>query len=301
MLAYTVVEHTQCDMCGAQPEHFKTIGRRLNKRQGIFPKKRHGIITTVVRCTQCGLNFTNPTLVPQALSMHYGIPAESYWRPEYFNLNPAQYVRQIDTFKTLHNVQDVKGLRALDIGCGVGKGLKALQNMGFDAYGLEPSAPFYTKGLDTFHFDTQRYYNHAVENAEFDPDSFDLIMLAAVYEHLYTPFATLEQTLNWIKPGGFIFIEVPNSRWWIATLIGAMYRIRNLDYTIRLSPLHSPFHIYEFRHTTFEKALNRLNATLSLYEYHVCGTYLPSPMKQLARQWMKWTNTGMQLEVWITK
>ncbi len=147
-MRYNFQEVAHCNMCGAPSSTAKILGRRMNRSQGIRPTTKVGISTTVVRCTVCGLVYSNPMPVPESMSQHYGVPPESYWGKEYFVLDDAYFGSQIDRFFSLYG-RDSEALQALDIGAGVGKCMIALERRGFTAYGIEPSEPFYRRALDS--------------------------------------------------------------------------------------------------------------------------------------------------------
>jgi len=52
--------------------------------------------------------------------------------------------------------------------------------------------------------------------------------------------------MSWLKTDGIMHIEVPSSDWLIARLLNFYYKIRGLDYVTNISPMHEPFHLYEF-------------------------------------------------------
>jgi len=101
----------------------------------------------------------------------------------------------------------------LDIGAGIGKCMVAMFNAGFDVYGMEPSIPFYEKSLQHMKIDQNKLQNCALEDYQCDDEYFDFITFGAVLEHLYHPSDSINRALKWLKPGGFIQIEVPSSAW----------------------------------------------------------------------------------------
>lgn len=68
------------NMCGSPvgSERHRVLGRRLNCSQGMDPKSRIAIGTTVMKCRSCGLVYADPMPVPADLQEHYGLPAEEY-------------------------------------------------------------------------------------------------------------------------------------------------------------------------------------------------------------------------------
>ena len=47
------------------------------------------------KCKNCKLIYSSPQPVPFDIQDHYGVPPESYWRPEYFIPDPAYFSEQI--------------------------------------------------------------------------------------------------------------------------------------------------------------------------------------------------------------
>ena len=133
-------------MCGSKADKHKILGQRLNQSQGFNPKSKIGISTTVMKCTTCNLIFSNPQPVPFDIQDHYGVTPENYWRPEYFIVDKEYFGHQIKTTKDLSQFKD--GMKALDIGAGLGKCMIALTNAGYDVYGFEPSVPFHQKAVE---------------------------------------------------------------------------------------------------------------------------------------------------------
>lgn len=286
-------------MCRSPQSQHRVLGRRLNRSQGAFPRGKRGITTTVVKCQVCGLVFADPTPVPADLQNHYGIPPEEYWKEEDFKVPEAYFQCEIDRFKRLAIFRP--GMRALDIGAGLGKAMIALQRAGFDTHGFEPSQAFRDQAIARMGIDPQRLEHSSLETAVYDSGSFDLITFGAVLEHLYDPALSLQRALEWLKTDGFIHIEVPSSDWLIARIINAVYKIQGSDHVANLSPMHVPFHMYEFALRSFKANGRELGYSVAHHEYFVCQTYLPKILDPLLRRYMKRTSTGMQLAVWLKK
>ncbi len=58
-----------CVMCRGR--RFRVLGRRLNAHQGMRPRHGAAIATTINRCRDCGLIFSNPRPVPASVGHHY--------------------------------------------------------------------------------------------------------------------------------------------------------------------------------------------------------------------------------------
>jgi ubiquinone/menaquinone biosynthesis C-methylase UbiE len=288
-----------CNMCGAPATQAKVLGKRMNQSQGKRPVAKSGITTTVVQCTFCNLIYPNPLPIPETIEQHYGVPPENYWLPQYFNIDPNYFKVQLDTFFKLYGLNT--GLTALDIGAGIGKCMVAIQNAGIDAYGFEPSEPFYQKALEKMRIDSSKLVLSSVEDASYPEQTFDFITFGAVLEHLYDPSAAIEKALRWLKHGGLIHIEVPSSKWLVNRIANTLYKLQGLDYVANISPMHNPYHIYEFGLESFKKNAALHHYKLVHHSYEVCETYLPKFLNALAVPYMRSTDTGMQLEVWLRK
>lgn len=132
---------THCEMCGSTA--FKTLGRRLDRHQGIRPVKLAGALTTVQRCRDCGLVFSNPMPTPVDLSAHYDVPVSDYWQDQTNPTGSKRYFRKpIARFRDLWAGDDDAHPAALDIGVGMGKAMASLAGAGFETHGIEPSPSF---------------------------------------------------------------------------------------------------------------------------------------------------------------
>jgi SAM-dependent methyltransferase len=263
-----------CNMCGSAD--FRLLGMRLSASQGRNPRQAEGIAVPVKRCRTCGLVFSDPQPVPQSLSDHYGLPPEDYWG-EALAWTPGYFAQQIDAAKRL--IGFTPGMTALDIGAGVGLAMGVPVGGGCDSWGLEPSEPFRRKAIDVTGIDPDRIQLAGIEDAEYSPGSFDFITFGAVLEHLYDPHAALSKAMSWLKPGGVTQAEVPSSDWLIPKLVNFYFRLRGTNYVTHISPMHPPFHLYEFTLKSFrhyEVAEHRLDVCTITHVPGSCTPYFAS-------------------------
>ncbi len=300
MKKYYFEEIKKCEMCEESTDSHKVMGQRLNKSQGLSPKKRHGISVSVRKCCKCGLIYSNPMPIPFDIQDHYGTPPEDYWRASYFEWKETYFSRQIKFAKELLPFKE--GMKALDIGAGLGKAMISMDKAGFDSYGFEPSDPFYERAVNKMKISPDKIKKGMVETIEYPKNEFDFITYGAVFEHLYHPAQTLERAMEWLKPGGIVHIEVPSSKHFIAKIINFYYRLRGTNYVTNISPMHTPFHLYEYSLESFKELGKKLNFTIEHHYIDVCEIYfIPKFLHPLLRLYMKWTNKGMQLTVYLRK
>jgi 2-polyprenyl-3-methyl-5-hydroxy-6-metoxy-1,4-benzoquinol methylase len=297
---YYFEDITKCEMCGEATDNHKVLGQRLNTSQGLSPKKKKGIAVTVCKCTNCNLNYTSPLPIPFNLQDHYGTPPEAYWKPIYFEWKPDYIYNLVINVKKLLPFKE--GMKMLDIGAGIGKSMMSFNNEGFDSYGLEPSKPFYDKAISVMKMRPDRLSLGMIEDANYEENSFDVITFNAVFEHLYHPAASLEKALKWLKPNGIMQISVPSSQHLIPNFFNFYFWLRGTNYVTNLSPMHSPYHLYEFDLKSFEKLSARLNFTIEKHHYDVCNVDLiPTIFHPVLKKYMEWTDTGMDFTVYLRK
>jgi SAM-dependent methyltransferase len=297
-MKYSFTQVPRCNMCGS-PER-KMLGMRLNKSQGLRPKSVSGIAVSVKQCTNCDLVYSDPQPVPFSMDDHYGVPPAEYWGAHALSFSPTYYAEEIATAKRLLGFKP--GMTALDIGAGIGRGMAALQMAGFDVRGLEPSKPFRDYAVSAMNIDPDRISERTIEQAEFPANSFDFINFGAVLEHFYTPAGAIARAAHWLAPGGLLYAEVPSSKYLMPRLINAFYKLRGVNYVSNLSPMHPPFHLYEFGLRSFKQHGEQTGYEVVQAHYSVCTIrHAPRILHPFLRWWMEKTSSGMQLHVWMRK
>lgn len=99
----------------------------------------------------------------------------------------------------------------LDIGCSSGSFLAAFAGRPWKLHGIEISADVASRaraktGAEIFVGD--------INDAPFAPASFDVITSFDVLEHLSTPVETIARISRWLKPGGILYVFIPNVDSW---------------------------------------------------------------------------------------
>lgn len=289
----------KCNMCGSSLANQKVLGKRLNQSQGFNPRNKVGITVTILKCRKCGLIFPNPLPKPFNLQDHYGISPKVYWDKEYFHQDEQYFSHQIQVLSDRFNLQG--GSKVLDVGSGIGKSVIAMNNAGFKVMGIEPSQTFYNLAIEKMRINRYHLLNLPIEEASFPDEYFDFINFGAVLEHLYDPSNTINRAIKWLRKDGLIHIEVPSSNWFIGKMANLFYRLKGLDYVGNLSPMHIPYHLYEFDLKSFIENGKINSYNLEFYEFYVCKTYLPKQIDFSVKYFMKKTDSGMQLAVWLRK
>ena len=110
------------------------------------------------------------------------------------------------------------GLDIVEVGCGTGEFLMAAQKAGHRVVGLDLSdeAVTYVK---------RRHPDIDVRCATLDsddlhPESFDVVAAFHVVEHVPDPVDLLRQMTRLLRPGGLLYVRVPNLNAWYRRVLG---------------------------------------------------------------------------------
>lgn len=137
-------------------------------------------------------------------------------------------------FNWISKYNERKNFRILDIGCGSGKFVRFLRNLGYDAYGLEPSSVLYQTFLEGesyfYNFTTQEFLAN-------QPDrKFDIVTLFDVLEHIKNPNSIIRDISNLLIPKSYIFISTPNANSLFAKILNKRWHYFNKYHFSYFSP-----------------------------------------------------------------
>ena len=173
-----------------------------------------GIKTT--GCLRCGLVQTRPRLTSQSMSHFYRECYRQYYQA--VNAPHVDYIicyhkdeRLAYTAKLIaSNVDLVAGMRVLDVGCAEGtlfSNLKTHCGEGLIFFGVEPSESYAAYSREMTGCTTYQNIDELISARE---DSFHLIVVNHVLEHVNDPVLFLEQLRGLLSSNGLLFVDVPN-------------------------------------------------------------------------------------------
>ena len=281
-------------MCGS--EQREILGRRLNTSQGLRPRRKIGISTTIVRCRKCGLIYPDPLPVPQNLADHYSVTPETYFHADQIPETSDHFQWPITRLRQL--APDARSF--LDIGAGIGRTMNAVERAGFDAFGIEPGEFFYQRALENG-VASDRLTLTSIEDADFPASSFDIVSFGVVLEHLQDPSAALAKAITWLKPGGIVHLDVPNAGYLFSKLFNIYFRLIGTDFVVNASPMHIPFHIYEFTERSFVENGLRTGYQVRLLDRYAGVTPIAPKLSSLLAPVMNFTETGLGLILYLQK
>lgn len=178
----------------------------------IEQKRADYLFHTVVYCPACGIAKTVPS--PDDATLHELHSTQYYRNGEGVRFaGPVEWlVEGMRRWRVYRLLRFVRKGRALDIGCGSGRFLRALRHSGWEVAGLELNDDTATAARNV--------YGLTVETSldVFEDNFFDLITITHVLEHIRDPHQMLAECARLLKPGGVIAVAVPNIESWQARL-----------------------------------------------------------------------------------
>ena len=198
----SLITYTACPSCGATPIQKVLSAKDYTVSQRVFE---------IWECRQCTLRFTQQ--VPSA-----GDIAPYYQSENYIShsdtqrglVNRLYHMVRRRTLKSKHQlIESATGKKSgslLDVGAGTGAFLHQMQQNGWQVTGLEPDATARERASTLYNL--QLLPSDQLWNIP--PASLDAITLWHVLEHVHQLNEYMAQLKKLLKPGGYLFIAVPN-------------------------------------------------------------------------------------------
>lgn len=220
----------ECDLCGsATVRELYTATDRLRNKGEQFQ---------IVECCGCGVIRTLPEMGEAELAACY--PADYWGGPE-----PSQewiVSSQFEKTRFLSRAGLSTG-RILDVGCGSGFFLRALDPKKWDRYGVElgdVAAEATERALGA-----GRLFQGTLTKATWTDSSFDVVTFWSALEHTNEPRANLREARRIISTGGSLIVQVPNAASYQARFFGGDW-----------FALDAPRHRYHFTLRTLDRLLS---------------------------------------------
>jgi SAM-dependent methyltransferase len=207
------------------------------------------------KCQDCGLLFLDPMLSESELARLYPDDYYSYQAAPARNSSLREIGKRLFRLPIpTHDPEFTSPGSVLDIGCGSGEYLLKMRDRGWQVFGVEPGKRAVetgrARGLDLFH--------GTLLEAGFDAASFDYVRANHSFEHMPNPHEVLDEIHRILKPGGKLFIGVPNT----ASLEFRLFK----QYWWHLC---APVHVYGY-------SLRTLDAIVSRHGFGRSATYFSS-------------------------
>lgn len=235
-------ENQPCPICRSSRP--RVIGRR----GGPAHHRKLGEETTVVQCASCKTFYTSPVLIPE------GNPYDEHSPENYFeHHDPNKKIEKGRQFSNIALSYHSRPGRLLEIGCGRGELLQGAKESGWEVFGIKMTEAF-AKEAEKKGIMIER---SPAETSQFlaQKEHYDVILMAAILEHLYEPGVILDKATQALKPGGLLFIDVPNEESLLIRIFNFGMRLLGKNWAMNLSPTFRPFHVVGFSPAGLRKVL----------------------------------------------
>lgn len=181
----------------------------------LFPARDYitGHRFEIARCRGCGFTITTPQpgdLAAYYPAGYYGTPGGRRFPAIVERMQQRLYAHRV---RWVEAAVGVKPGRVLDVGCGRGLLLRAFQRRGWEVQGTELSEAAAAYAREVLGL---KVSIGELAGLGFPADHFDVVTLWHVLEHLPDPRLLLAEARRILKPGGVLFLGVPNFGGWEA-------------------------------------------------------------------------------------
>jgi ubiquinone/menaquinone biosynthesis C-methylase UbiE len=185
------MEFIRCPLC--DDDNAKVLFRRPDLAHRVSD-----VAFPVVRCRSCTTVYVNPRPTKEEI--------QSYYPREFYEITDKESVLEQKRSQLQAKFELVKHMESgtlLDIGCGKGEFLYFMQRKGWRGKGVE----FSSKPPNIF---KQDIFYGELKNADYPDDSFNLVTMWALLEHVYDPLWTLKEVNRILAPSGRVVLLVTN-------------------------------------------------------------------------------------------
>lgn len=241
----------QCIICGSSQWKYLFNARdRMFDIAGVFRE---------YQCTHCRFVRLDPQPKGEGLAKYY--PSKEYYSyssddiPGIFGRMRKYLISHLYRPTILSKIIELiakvpamptglKPGKILDIGCGSGDTIAQLKSIGWDVYGLDIDenaiSVAHKRGLKNVSLGGYK------EISKYPDNSFDVVRMYHVIEHLDNPTQCLKLIYRKLKPGGEVIIGTPNASSVVARIFRTYWY--NLD---------CPRHLYLYSHKTLNTIVSQ--------------------------------------------
>jgi len=238
-----IITYSSCPVCGSAALH-----KSLSALDYLVSGKEFAIW----QCEQCALRFTQN--VPDVFSIGPYYQSDNYISHSETSKGIVNrlyhFVRTLtlsDKRRLILSATQLENGKMLDIGAGTGAFVHHMKSKGWQATGLEPDEAARRNALNVHNVNL--LYSEAF--FQFPADSFDVITMWHVLEHVHDLHGYMEQLKKILKPEGRIFIAVPNYESYDASFYKSFWAAYDV-----------PRHLYHFSPETIFQLLEKHNLRL---------------------------------------
>lgn len=250
------MEYIICNLCGhSETKQCYQVQDYNYGLPGVF---------TIVQCRNCGLVYLNPRPTQGEISSFY---PESRYHP-FKAIHGAGTTVPGSTHwqRALWLSRRTEVGSVLDVGCGSGQFLLAMDALGWNCVGVEPNETAAQHARDAAGLEVLAGDIFAINQVAI----YDVITLWDVLEHVHSPYDVLVHCNRLLNLDGVIALHVPN---WAS--------IERRLFGERWTALDTPRHLYHFSPETIKHLLKRSG-------FRVKTLQAKAPVLTLASNVLRW-------------
>ncbi len=246
------LEFVPCNLCRSQPYVVLYAG---NSHGAAEPgaqafrctSEEHGDFTNIVQCKNCGLIYENPRERETAIEAQYAeVEDPTYERETGGRIRT--FSKLLDRLQTFAPASG----RLLDVGSYTGVFLELAAGRGWKPVGVEPSRWAARRARER----ALEVINAPLREARLESQSFDVVTIWDVIEHLHDPLGQLREVHRLLRPNGLLGLSTMDAGCLWARLAGRRW------------PWYMRMHLYYFTRGTLTRMLQEAGFQVLEIERH---------------------------------
>lgn len=227
-------ETVPCPLCGAASD-----------REFLRATGDDGVVYRLGQCAECGMVYTNPRPDRASIGHFYPEDYSPYQPPSRRRTGFLRQLRGRLGLRGEKTLSDRIPLRSggvlMDYGCGSGWFAAQMRDRGWNAIGMDFSSHAAAAARKNFGLTV---IHGMLPHPAVARESIDAITLRAVLEHVHDPRLLLGAVRDALRPGGWVYLSVPNLASWGFRAFGRSW-----------FPLDPPRHLLHFSPETLRRVV----------------------------------------------
>ena len=201
------------------------------------------------RCRTCGLVYVSPRLTEESTRLVYERDTEHTISHNYCWDGSVSEARFRPLLRRLSEVSVPGGL--LDVGCGGGHFMRAARRTGrWEVTGIDPVSSAARQAREYTGCEVEAT---TLERARFRSESFSVVTMLGVLEHVHDPVGLLNRAWELLDTGGVLAAYVPNYAYLRLKDAGPLCYARRG----RWSELHPQEHVFQYTSSSLRRLLEQ--------------------------------------------